>query len=77
MDNTFKKDRELFSHDDPRKNASGCDDPTAYEAIKNIDEEEESFKKLLRVIRYICGLAGFEIQGRVVFKNKNSGRVWK
>ena len=45
MTNEFKKDRPLFKEKDPRKNASGCNDPTAYQAMKNIDEEEEEFKK--------------------------------
>jgi len=77
MDNNFKKDRDLFTHNDPRKNASGCDDPTAYEAMKNLEEEGKAFKKLLRVIEYICGLGGFEVQGKVVLKNKESGRIWR
>lgn len=71
MNNTFIKDREL------RKNASGCNDPTAYQAIHNIDEEEEAFKKLFRTLRYICNVAGFEFDGRVSIRNKESGRVYK
>ena len=71
MDNTFIKDREL------RKNASGCSDPTAYQAMKNIDDEEEAFKKLFRTLRYICNVAGFEFEGRVVIRLKESRRVYK
>jgi len=71
MNNTFIKDREL------RKNASGCSDPTAYQAMKNIDEEEEAFKKLFRTLRYICNVAGFEFDGRITIRNKESGRVYK
>lgn len=76
MNNEFKKDRILFKEKDPRKNASGCSDPTAYQAIQNIDEEEEEFKKLYRTLRYICNVAGFEFAGRVCISNKESGRVW-
>lgn len=76
MNNEFKKDRLLFKEKDPRKNASGCNDPTAYQAIQNIDEEEEEFKKLFRTLRYICNVAGFEFAGRVCISNKESGRVW-
>ena len=71
MNNVFIKDREL------RKNASGCSDPTAYNAICNIDEEEEEFKKLFRTLRYICNVAGFEFDGRISIRNKESGRVYK
>lgn len=77
MNNEFKKDRLLFKEKDPRKNASGCSDLTAYNAIQNIDEEEEEFKKLLRTLRYICNVAGFEFDGRVCIRNKESGRVYK
>lgn len=71
MTNTFIKDRELM------RNGEGYYDPTAGQAINNIDHEEEEFKKLFRTLRYICGVAGFEIQGRIVIRNKESGRVWK
>ena len=77
MNNEFKKDRILFKEKDPRKNASGCSDLTAYNAIQNIDEEEEEFKKLLRTLRYICNVAGFEFDGRVCIRNKESGRIYK
>ena len=48
-----KKDKDL------RKNASGCNDPTAYEVLKNLEGEEERFHKLLHTIFYICKLADF------------------
>ena len=62
---------------DPRKNASGCSDPTAYQAMMNINHEEEAFKKLFRTLRYICNVAGFEFDGRIRIRNKESGRVYK
>lgn len=77
MNKEFKKDRILFKEKDPKKNASGCSDLTAYNAIQNIDEEEEEFKKLLRTLRYICNVAGFEFDGRICIRNKESGRVYK
>ena len=73
MNNEFKKDRVLFKEKDPRKNASGCSDLTAYNAIQNIDDEEEEFKKLFWTLRYICNVAGFEFDGRVCIRNKESG----
>ena len=49
-----------------RKNAEGYSDPTAYQALKNIEAEEERFRKLLYAIFDICELADFAIEGRIV-----------
>ena len=65
---------------DPRRNASGYMDLTAYEAIKNIDREaeaEQRYKKLLSTIFYICDLAGFHIEGRLTIKDKKTGKIWR
>lgn len=35
---------------DLRKNAEGYSDPTAYEAMKNLDRDDERFHKLLHTI---------------------------
>lgn len=60
-----------------RKNSEGYSDPTAYQALKNIEVEEERFHKLLYAIFDICELAGFEIEGRIVLVDKRSGKVWR
>lgn len=66
---------------DPRKNAEGYLDLTAYEAIKRIEreaeKEDERFHKLLYAIFDICELADFEISGRIVLIDKKSGRIWR
>lgn len=63
---------------DLRKNAEGYSDPTAYEAIKNIEKEDDlRFHKLLRTIFYICNAAGFEIEGRIVLVDKKTGKIWR
>lgn len=62
----------------PRRNAEGYPDPTAYEALKNIDrEEDERFHRLLHTLFYLCELAGFEIEGRIILIDKRNGRVWR
>ena len=66
-----------MKEDNPKRNESGCIDPTAYIAITNIDNEQKRFKQLIRTIVYICDLAGFEIQGKITLKNRRSGRLWK
>lgn len=65
-----------------RKNAEGYSDPTAYHAIKLADEDylflrELAFKKTLRNILDLCELAGFQVEGRVILKDKKTGKVWK
>lgn len=69
--------------DDISRNGSGYYDPTAYQAIKNILKDEPSFEEsdrfheLLDTIFYITELAGFHIEGRIIIKDKKTGRVWK
>ena len=68
---------------DPRRNESGYLDPTAYTAIMNIEgsavtiEDYERFHKLLKAIKNICDIAGFELAERVILADKKSGRIWK
>ena len=65
---------------DPRRNASGYMDPTAYEAIRNVEREaeaEERFKKLLNTSFYITELAGFHIEGRLTIRDKKTGKIWR
>lgn len=61
---------------DLRKNGSGYNDPTAYEAIKN-NQSEIRFYKLLHTIFHICELAGFQLEGRVILKDKRTGIIYK
>lgn len=65
---------------DPRRNASGYLDLTAYEAIQNVEHERESeerFRKLLGHIFYVCELAGFHLEERIVVKDVKTGKVWR
>lgn len=66
---------------DLRKNASGCNDPTAYKAIKHVDDENTAsdirFYKLLHTIFHICELAGFELDGRITLRDKVTGKLYK
>ncbi|MEY8515349.1 hypothetical protein AALC25_00205 [Lachnospiraceae bacterium 29-84] len=60
---------------DLRKNASGYQDLTAYEAIMNADDAR--FHRLLDTIFNICELSGFHLEGRIVLKDKETGKVWR
>jgi hypothetical protein len=65
------------NHKEFKKNSSGYVDPTAYEAIKNIDEENARFQKLLTAIFCMCDLAGFHLESRIVLRDKRTGKVWR
>ena len=71
---------EKAEEENPRENSEGYSDPTPYEAIKRIDEKTAAyyrFKNLLRTIWYICEQAGFKVEGRIVLRDKKTGRVWR
>jgi len=57
---------------DLRKNAEGYSDPTAYNALKNIEDhtsaDSKRFHNLLNAIFTICELSDFHIEGRIVIK---------
>lgn len=60
-----------------KKNAEGYTDLTAYDAIKNIEQEEALVNKLLKTIYMICEMAGYRVESRIVFKNVKTGRIWR
>ena len=57
------------------KNGSGYSDPTAYTVIKKNDESQR-FYNLLHTIWYICNIAGFKLENRLVLVDKRTGKVW-
>lgn len=65
----------------PRFNASGCSDPTAYEALKPIMQEDVVLEKkvhtLVNTIKFIVDWAGFEMIGRIQIRDKKSGREFR
>ena len=63
---------------DLSRNGSG------YYAMKRVEADEkkygrdyERFYNLLNTIFYICELAGFHVEGRIVLTDKKTGKVWK
>lgn len=67
----------MANDNDIRKNGSGYYDPTAYQAIRNIDADDERFHKLLDTIFAICELSDFHIEERIVIKDKRTGKIWR
>ena len=59
-----------------KRNASGCLDLTAYQAIRQADEYSR-FEELLHAIKDMCEEADFEIEGRIVLIDRRTGKVWR
>lgn len=57
-------------------NDSHCKDLTAYEAIENISTEEKRVAELIRVLKYIVNVSGFEVIGRIGLRNRKTGRKY-
>lgn len=62
---------------DSRKNAEGYSDPTACEAIKNVDRDVDRLQKLLAAIFAVCEAADFHVEERIILKDKRNGKVWR
>jgi hypothetical protein len=65
----------------PKYNASGYVDPTAYEALKPLMKEESELdwkvRKLIQTLKLIIDWAGFELIGRIEIRDKKTGREFK
>ena len=65
----------------PMKNSEGYPDPTAYEGLRPVIEEENALERrvnqLIKTLKYITGLAGFELISRIEIKDKQTGRVFR
>lgn len=65
------------SVEDLKRNSEHYSDPTAYSVMKKMDAEEARFHKLLNTIFYLCDLADFHLEERVVLTDKRTGRTWR
>ncbi len=70
-------DTKMAINYDLKKNQSGYSDPTAYKAIIQADKDVDKLNKLIHSIRDICDLAGFEIEERIILKDKKTGKIWR
>lgn len=71
----------MSSRRNPRLNASGYSDPTAYEALKPIIEAEAALDSkvnfLIKVLKFIISEAGFDLINRIELRDRNSGRYFR
>lgn len=68
----------MGNKEDPRFNSEGYHDPTAYEGTKHIiaeeNEAEQNAARLIKALKYIIGLAGFELIERIKIRDSKTGR---
>lgn len=64
----------------PKFNQSGCKDLTAYEAIKNVTNEQEERDKrvhnFIKCLKVIIDVSGFQLLNRIAIKDKTSGKEY-
>lgn len=67
--------------DNSRKNSEGYTDPTAYHGTKAIVREEnvaeERLNRLIKTLKYIIGLTGFELVSRIELRDTKTGRTYR
>ena len=63
--------------DELLRNGSGYKDPTAYKALKTVTEDEKTVSKVIKTLQAVAHLAGYEISGRIVLRDKKTGREWR
>ncbi len=67
------------------RNQEGYHDPTAGEAMANMAREDRhraaerlaAIGDIMPIIRQTAALAGFEIAGRIVFRDKATGKEYR
>lgn len=63
------------------KNSEGYHDPTAGEAVGMVAKEEkkrnEAVTSLITMLKQIISLAGFELVGRIILKDKETGKEYR
>ncbi|SHO50129.1 hypothetical protein [Anaerocolumna xylanovorans] len=67
----------MHNSNDLKVNGSGVRDVTAEKAIRKADHHPYEVTEMLEMLRKIADLWGYEIEGRVAFKNKKTGITYK
>ena len=62
--------------DDLKYNGSGYRDVTAERAIRKTDKQPQEVTDLVEIFKKIADLQGYEIHGRIGFKNKHTGIIY-
>jgi len=70
-----------MGNNDPRKNAEGYSDPTAYYGLKDVirqeTETERRATELIKVLKFIIRACGFELTARIRIKDVKTGKEFR
>lgn len=68
----------------PYRNSEGYPDPTAHDALNSVQDEMEQrweidarIKLIVRALRAIAELGGFELADRIVLMDKKTGQIYR
>ena len=61
------------------QNHEGYSDETYYSADEKMeyDRQKRRVAGVIKHIMYICNLAGYHVETRIVLRDKRNGRVWR
>lgn len=66
-----------FNGSDPNaQKQRGIYDPTAGKAVASADRPPRQVREVVHILRLIASLAGFEIVGKIILRDKATGREW-
>ena len=58
-------------------NGSGVRDPVAAKAIREADRPPEDLSRAIRLMKIAADCLGFEVVGRIVLRDAETGRGWR
>lgn len=65
----------------PRRNASGCPDPTAHDALLPIAQADAELEarttRLIKALKIMVDLAGYVLMARIEIRDRESGRIFR
>lgn len=61
----------------PGQNSEGYADPTASAALKPVEDEEIQVAELIKAIKIILRICGYNLLNRIEIQNKKSRRTYR
>ena len=65
----------------PKRNASGCPDPTAHDALRPIAQADTALEarttRLIKALKTMIDLAGYDLVARIEIRDRESGKIFR
>lgn len=59
------------------RNSEGYMDKVAGEAIRNADKTPDRIMEVINLMKHCASVAGLEVVGRIVLKDRATGKEWR